>query len=265
MSFKSRGTYGDPLGNTWSIWGGSSEFDSFFDILRGGADILGIPQVLFPMGGSRGNPPPIFPPRAPVSPVVIGEIPGSIQPGVPTGPVVNPVPSGPITVPEGWETVIIGGEERIVVPDEYGGAKQDEILVPVSEAVLRIPVPGSSTRDEDLGDDDVHDWGHLIRQGIGQLTGVGAPAAATGGFVQTPGAGNVLTGPLPGGAVGAAGTVCVSPRYLTYDTKTGQYSIRRRRRRRALCTDKDLACLAQIVAIVGKGQGGNIAVSKALR
>lgn len=109
-------------------------------------------------------------------------------------------------------------------------------------------------------------WGHLIRQGIGELTGIGQQQNIVGGpGAQTAAQTQEWLGAGAGAPVGGGMSVCVTPRYLTYDTKTGKMSIRRRRRRRALCTDKDLACLAQIVAIVGKGQGGNIAVSKALR
>ncbi len=204
-------------------------------------------------------------PAAPVPPVVISEIPQTILPPGPR-PVVATGPSGPLSVPKGWETVIIAGRERTRVPDVYRGTSP--VLEPIDPAILRTPVPVSvddSEFEEDQEENVAHDWGHLGRQFIGGLMGGGngggpvySPAAA---MTYTSGA---TTTPVPLRST-AAGCEPCGPRYLTYDCKTGKFSSRKRRRRRRLATPSDLADLAAIVAITGKGSAMNQAVAGLVR
>ncbi len=119
-----------------------------------------------------------------------------------------------------------------------------------------------------------HDWGHLIRQGVESIAGLGVPQVqqlqfgpTTGGTIVGP-ASTLQTATLPGGSMNAlcppAGS-CAGPRYLTYDCRTGTMSVRRRRRRRALLTEGDKRDLGVIVAMFGKGAAAQIALAAAVK
>jgi len=58
---------------------------------------------------------------------------------------------------------------------------------------------------------------------------------------------------------------CSSPRYLTYDCRTGTFSKKRRRRRGRLLTAGDQHDLGVIVAMFGKGAAGQIALAAAVK
>ena len=205
-------------------------------------------------------------PRGRVSPVVIGEIPETILPPG-AGTVAPTGPSGPLSVPKGWETVVIQGEERVVVPDVYRGPSP--VLEPLDPSVVIGEVQGADTaaQSDDNGGEVAHDWGHLFRETVGGLIGISDPSAQ----LYNPGYTQQFTNLPPqagGGAVMPTGTAdCqpCGPRYLTYDCKTGKFSSRKRRRRRRLITPTDLGDLASIVAITGKGAGMNQAIAQAVR
>jgi len=115
-----------------------------------------------------------------------------------------------------------------------------------------------------------HDWGHLIRQGIETVTGIGQPPVFDPIISQMPvpaagGGGGVVIGGGGGGALCPPSGSCGGPRYLTYDCKTGQMSVRRRRRRRRLLTDGDKQDLGTIVAMFGKGAAAQIALAAAVK
>ncbi len=199
--------------------------------------------------------------RATVSGVVLSEIPQTILPPG-SGSVVATGPAGPLSVPKGWETVIIAGQERVRVPEIYRGPSP--VLEPIDPDILRTPVPVPVDDSEFEEENVAHDWGHLGRQFLGGLMGNGDGG---GGQVYTPAYTSnfpVTTTPAPLRST-AAGCEPCGPRYLTYDCKTGKFSSRKRRRRRRLATPSDLADLAAIVAITGKGSAMNQAVAGLVR
>ncbi len=198
--------------------------------------------------------------------MVIGEIPQTI---VPPGVITGSGPRGRLPIPKGgFPTVVIGGRTRERIPDVYRGGTPP-VLEPFDPSVVIGEVTGADTASQEESQDEdqlmAHDWGHLLRQGATEVFGWGGEPNVipnVGGTAWTQqmaaGAGAAAPGAMPG--------LCAPmPRYLTYDTKTGEYKLRRRRRRRTLCTPADMACLAQIVAITGKGAAMNIAVSRALK
>lgn len=117
-----------------------------------------------------------------------------------------------------------------------------------------------------------HDWGHLIRTGIGDVLGWGdaTETAPAGGWSQTPGAGPVMTGPLPNGHAPAAGcdgmawsggTPPKGYKVVNYCGRGVLRKIRRRRRRRILSAS-DAADIATIVGLVGKGQMASALINR---
>jgi len=212
-------------------------------------------------------------PRIQLPPVVISEIPESYLP--PSGGPINTIgPGGALSVPKGWETVIIGGVERVRVPDIYNRGT-DPVLEPFDPNVVIGQVYDEQPTESQEDDAMAHDWGHLLRQGVETVaTSWWSPdAAATPGIV--PGAGGPGSSFVTGIALGGGGAVTPSataancepcgPRYLTYDCKTGKFTKKRRRGRRRLATDRDLSDLAAIVAITGKGSAMNQAVAGMVR
>ncbi len=90
------------------------------------------------------------------------------------------------------------------------------------------------------------DWGDIFGNVITDIgKGLGVPNPFTGTQVSQ-----------PGGAM---------PAKVTVDTRTGAVTPCRRRRRRRLLTDSDLADLSALKTIVGGGQAMNFAVQKAVR
>ncbi len=119
-----------------------------------------------------------------------------------------------------------------------------------------------------------HDWGHLFRQGLGSLAGIGGggilgpvydPAGFGGG--APPGGGNGGGGPVPMEAMADCSEYarCGRNRYLTYDCKDGTFKPRSRRRRRRLLTGRDISDLAALQAIAGKGAALQMAIATAVR
>lgn len=94
------------------------------------------------------------------------------------------------------------------------------------------------------------DWGDVIGAGLG------AAASQFGGNSYAGGPPPAL--PITAGAA--------PPARVTVDTRTGQVTPCRRRRRRRLLTPTDLSDLAALQALVGKGSTAlNMAVAKAVR
>jgi len=118
-----------------------------------------------------------------------------------------------------------------------------------------------------------HDWGHLIRQGIGELTGIGQQQTfSPNAFV--PEQANVVTG-APGGG-GAGGDACdgmtwaggAPPKgYKVVRDSCGNGVLRkvRRRRRRRMLTSGDKDDIASIVSMVGKGQMAAALINGSMR
>lgn len=216
---------------------------------------------------------PSLPPSPIVSPVVISELPETILPT--TGGAINPIgPGGPLAVPKGWETVVIGGVERVRVPDVYNRGS-DPVLEPFDPNVVIGEVQDEQPTKSQEDDEMAHDWGHLLRQGVEAVaTNWWAPdATATPGILPGGGAGSSFVDAIalgtggPGVTPSGAAATCepCGPRYLTYDCKTGKFTKKRRRGRRRLATDRDLSDLAAIVAITGKGSAMNQAVAGMVR
>ncbi len=86
---------------------------------------------------------------------------------------------------------------------------------------------------------------------------IGGPEGITwgnGGAGAPPMATNALCPPA-----GSCG-----PRYLTYDCRTGQMTVRRRKRRGKLLTQGRKDDLAFVIAMYGKGAASQIALAKAM-
>lgn len=117
-----------------------------------------------------------------------------------------------------------------------------------------------------------HDWGHFARQGIGSLLGIEDPLQNyMQSFVAGAGPATTIPSGLPASLPSAApvlsstgGADCGNRRYVTLDRQTGKISCKRRRRRRLL-TNRDLADLASLKTITGGGAALNAAVIRAVR
>ncbi len=117
-----------------------------------------------------------------------------------------------------------------------------------------------------------HDWGHLVRQGIGALTGITEPAQALvgGPGAQTPAqtdawlTGVAATNGHTEGCDGMAwggGTPPKGYKVVNYCGRGVLRKIRRRRRRRILSAS-DAADIATIVGLVGKGQMASALINR---
>ncbi len=125
------------------------------------------------------------------------------------------------------------------------------------------------------------DWGNLLDWGLDTLAGQqpwqttqwGGPQQASVMGFNAP---NVPMVPTPSGVPGRPsqhivgyqsvdnGNNCGNRRYVTLDRETGKISCKRRRRRRLL-TNRDLADLASLKTITGGGAALNSAVIRAVR
>ena len=143
---------------------------------------------------------------------------------------------------------------------------------PPPERRVLPPLPPEPDEDEDM-----HDWGHLIRQGIGGLLpgfgggGASAPFAVpnlpTSTELGQPTSGiPAVTGGLgPESCEGMIWSGGVPPKGFKVVNYCGQGVLRkiRRRRRRRLLTNSDIKDLASLAGIVGKGsQSMSAAVAK---
>jgi len=232
------------------FWGGIPNLDTW------GQDIF---------GGIWGaiNPFP-FDPRdvapAPRLPAVISELP---------------------TVPEGWETVIIGGVERIRVPDVYNPPDaRPGVFEPFDPGVVIGQVGGPDTAaQDDVGETEVaHDWGHMARQFIGSLgsdlLGINNPAMSPINEMGGPGSTQqqlatiAATGGANGDCDGMTWGGGAPPKgYKVVRDSCGNGVLRkvRRRRRRRMLTSGDKDDIASIVSMVGKGQMAAALINGSMR
>jgi len=128
----------------------------------------------------------------------------------------------------------------------------------------------ASIEDQEEDEPMAHDWGHLTRQAIGGLFGVDEPTgfnalgpafAASGTTIPS---GSAALPPSAAPVISGTGDGCGNRRYVTLDRTTGKISCKRRRRRRLL-TNRDLADLASLKTITGGGAALNAAVIRAVR
>lgn len=205
--------------------------------------------------------------RSGVSPVVISETPRAILPPT-SGPIDRIGPGGSLPVskeqwPE-WSLEPILETRPGRIPDPYPGTEAAGVF---ADVVLGDPTDQQPTESQE-DDAMAHDWGHLLRQGITEITGIGALPGnfSAGPEVNQPAGFATTVGPPVIGPSGSAQSCepC-GPRYLTYDCKTGKLSKKRRRGKPRLATNRDLSDLAAIVAITGKGSAMNQAVAAMVR
>lgn len=141
--------------------------------------------------------------------------------------------------------------------------------------------PESHFDDPPGREDMAIDWGGVLDWGLDTIAGKQPWQIPFAGPSQ-PGImnlGPVATIPAPSGIPGQPGTVygysggqavtstgdqCGNRRYVTLDRETGKISCKRRRRRRLL-TNRDLADLASLKTITGGGAALNAAVIRAVR
>ncbi len=186
---------------------------------------------------------------------------------------VRPVGTGASPVPR--EVVVVEGVSTEVEQHDTGDFPAGSIFAPGQ-------VWGNQPHDFDapLEQEEepvAHDWGHLLRQGIGEFVGIGGPSFEQPQFNALGPAFAASPTAIPGGAAAlppsAAGYVrngtvsgqdCGNRRYVTLDRETGKISCKRRRRRRLL-TNRDLADLASLKTITGGGAALNAAVIRAVR
>lgn len=202
----------------------------------------------FPRGTGLPNPVP-----APTLPVVIGEIPSELEVLQEEQRRLEDIIADEPFVPIG--TVVL--DESVIVGDPFDiGVAQEQV-------------------DDDVGEDEVaHDWGHLIRQGIGELTGIGQPEQVFTPNAFVPPQPNVVTG-APGGSHGNGGDCDgmtwaggAPPKgYKVVRDSCGNGVLRkvRRRRRRRMLTSGDKDDIASIVSMVGKGQMAAALINGSMR
>lgn len=117
-----------------------------------------------------------------------------------------------------------------------------------------------------------HDWGHLVRQGIGALTGISDVGSA---FLPGPGAqtpaqtqewltGGTVQAQAAAGCDGMAWSGGTPPKGYKVVNYCGQGVLRkiRRRRRRRILSASDAADIATIVGLVGKGQMASALINR---
>ncbi len=220
----------------------------------------------------------------------------TVRPGIPI-----PLPGGPvisIPIPVGRETGSTGQEARVysVLPGSTGGgptpAPRKTVVVEGTTSVIEehpegdfpagsIFAPGqvwggvSSDLDVDeqpVMEEPVGLWTELFSAGVDVLQGqynvgnYGIQPMGINPAITRP-AGQVALPPSAAPQLVTASPVggdCGNRRYVTLDRQTGRISCKRRRRRRLL-TNRDLADLASLKTITGGGAALNSAVIRAVR
>ncbi len=218
------------------------------------------------------DPEPAYEPTVPVaqSPweYVYAEAPATVHPVLP-----GSVAAGGTSVPR--EIVVVEGVSTEVERHPEGDFPAGSIFAPGRA--------WSDELDADPQEDDVAiDWGGILDWGLETIAGqqpwqtFGAPTvpsvmnfAAPNLPVPVPtpsgipGQPTTITG-YSGGMAVTNGDNCGNRRYVTLDRETGKISCKRRRRRRLL-TNRDLADLASLKTITGGGAALNAAVIRAVR
>ncbi len=230
-------------------------------------------------GGGHVQPGPVS------QPVVVAPVPVAYEPetwgieGSPTGvyPVFNGH-AGPGPTPVPPKTVVVEGLPTEVEQHPEGDYPAGSIFAP--GRIWGAPVHELDT-DPYPETDMALDWGGIVDWGLDTLTGqqpwqtfgqqqqlpIQAMGFAAPNYpVPTPsgipGQPTTITGYTGGSAV--TGDNCGNRRYVTLDRETGKISCKRRRRRRLL-TNRDLADLASLKTITGGGAALNAAVIRAVR
>ncbi len=266
------------------MWGGTGSRNDFYTL---STDIISdfgwslLPQ--FPGSQSRALPSgttPVFEQR-PVA--VIPPIPVASQPSGTWGieaeetfvPEVRPGPTRP--APAAVPRTVVRVEDVYTEVEQHpeGDYPAGSIFAPgqtwgVSTDLDTAP----DVQEDDMALGDILDWG------LSTLAGQ-QPWQATqwGGPQQVPAYANITPNlPAPSGIPGqpttiygykegtavTSGDACGNRRYVTLDRETGKISCKRRRRRRLL-TNRDLADLASLKTITGGGAALNSAVIRAVR
>ncbi len=201
---------------------------------------------------------------------------------VPTGPVVVPNVIG--EVPETWEELHELEPELFEpiletrpgqIADHYIDTGPVEWWVDrAGSAVGEAPQPvGDDELDHEHDEEDsmAHDWGHLIRQGIGSITGISEGVATGSGqlvsgtdYTAPVGTGTVLAHQNGGDCDGMQWGGGAPPKGYKVVNSCGVGVLRkvRRRRRRRLLTASDSRDIATIVGLVGKGQMASALINR---
>ncbi len=218
------------------------------------------------------------PERVVVAPVPVADVPWEyVYPEPP--PVVRPVLPGPVAArpaPVPREIVVVEGVSTEVERHPQGDFPAGSIFAPGQTWGVSTDLDTAPDVQED---DMAIDWGGLLDWGLDTIAGqqpwqtfgspVGPPStmnfAAPNLPVPSgiPGQPTTITG-YSGGTAVTNGDNCGNRRYVTLDRETGKISCKRRRRRRLL-TNRDLADLASLKTITGGGAALNAAVIRAVR
>ncbi len=240
-------------------------------------DIAQLPSAIAARERQAQPQPESQPERVVVAPVPVADVPWEyVYPEPP--PVVRPVLPGPVAArpaPVPRTTVIVEGVSTEVERHPQGDFPAGSIFAPGQ--TWGAPVHELDT--DPLEDQEMAvDWGGILDWGLETIAGqqpwqtFGAAAqpqvmnfaapniAAPSGI---PGAPSTAPHVYTGGTV-ATGDTCGNRRYVTLDRETGKISCKRRRRRRLL-TNRDLADLASLKTITGGGAALNAAVIRAVR
>ncbi len=255
------------------------------DVLTTGAELIQewgwslLPELFGSTRGSSGGNTPVV--RLPTPTPVIAPIPVVFEPegGIYGGTTevfhqVLPRPTGSGQLPVPRETVVVEGVPTEVERHPEGDFPAGSIFAP-GGAWGQGPAGQQHDLDTPPKEEEevAHDWGHLIREGIGSFFEPEQDVRGYGGLQQIVGSG-VGIGPgqaipsgraaLPPMTTTSNGQDCGNRRYVTLDRETGKISCKRRRRRRLL-TNRDLADLASLKTITGGGAALNAAVIRAVR
>ncbi len=217
------------------------------------------------------------PARTQPTPIPVGDLPWEyVYPEPP--PVVRPVLPGPVAVRDPQiprEIVVVEGLPTEVERHPEGDFPAGSIFAPgqtwgVSTDLDTAP----DVQEDDMGLGDILDWGLTTLSGQQPwqtFGGTGPPSTMSFAAAAlpvpapsgVPGQPTTVYGYTGGTAVTSGGD-CGNRRYVTLDRETGKISCKRRRRRRLL-TNRDLADLASLKTITGGGAALNSAVIRAVR
>ncbi len=273
--------------HSWSSYTSSVPF--YGDVLATGADILQewgwslLPQVFgtsravsggYPTARRSTEPPPVI---APV-PVVWGDERGGYLEEAEIFYPVLPRPTGARAPPVPRTVVRVEDVSTEVEQYETGDFPAGSIFAPGRTwggPVHELDTDPHQNEEPDVAFGDILDWGleTLLGQQDWQTFGGRDPWLPAGIFPAGQGAGRPSGRPAtppsaapPMNRIQAMtnGEDCGNRRYVTLDRETGKISCKRRRRRRLL-TNRDLADLASLKTITGGGAALNAAVIRAVR